>query len=285
MHTLISPSLLRICALLLACAAALPSREAIAQVNTSVPTPRVAIIVSPFIADAGVARKLEVFGVWPDACPPISATLDTKFSEFTKTIVVQLLLPPTLVPCTQTPAEYRFELAYVPSMKGVTTVNAYTTNGSDAPDSLIFRTFNRVVVAPVDSVWSYGDIGGAWYDPATNGSGLTFVHNYTDNDTVFGTWYLYDGLGKPRWYTLQEGKWKQNGDLEGKLFESRGAPCPLVTLYCPTVSVGTPVEVGTFRATFRGLGNVVGGAVTAKIDAIAPTGAVLFSSNIQRLQF
>jgi hypothetical protein len=278
--------IVRICALLLAFVALCIARSAVAQPQTSVPTPEVAIITVPLVADVGVARKLTVFGVWQNSCPPSSATLDTRFSELTRTIVVQLLRFPTSVPCPPTPTEYRFELAYVPIAKGITTVLAYTTTGGDSPTSLSYRISNRVVVAPVDSVWSYGDISGAWYDPATNGSGLTFVHNYIGNDTVFGTWYLYDSQGKPRWYTLQEGKWKQNGEIvEGKLFESRGTPCPLVLLYCPTTSVGTAVEVGTFRATFKGLGSVVGGTVSAKIDAIAPTGAVLFSSSIQRLQF
>jgi hypothetical protein len=278
--------LFRACALLLAFVAACTARSAVAQAQTSVPTPEVAFIITPLVADVGVARKLTVSGVASTSCPPLSATLDTRSSELTRTIVVRLLRLPTSVPCPPTPREYRFELAYVPIAKGITTVLAYTTTGGDSPASLSYLTSGRIVVAPVDSVWSSGDIGGAWYDPATNGSGLTFVHNYTGNDTVFGTWYLYDSEGKPRWYTLQEGKWKQDGEVvEGKLFESRGAPCPLVTLYCPTTIIGAAAEVGTFRATFKNLGNVVGGNVSAKIDAIAPNGAVLFSSNIQRLQF
>lgn len=286
MKTQFTSKLFRSCAALLTAIAGLLAREAIAQTNTLPVIPPVTIQALPLVADMAVARKIIVSGRWPDACAPVSASLDTKFSEFTRTIVVELVIPQTLVACAQIPTEYKFELAYVPTAKGVTSILAPTPTSVANPSVLTLRALGRVVVAPADTVWSYGDIGGAWYDPATNGSGLTFVHNYLGNDTVFGTWYLYDGQGLPRWYTLQEGKWSQLGEIvEGKLFESRGAPCPLVVLYCPTTITGAPAEIGRFRATFKGLGNVIGAAVTAKIEAIAPNGAVLFSSNIQRLQF
>lgn len=286
MKTLIPSKLFHTGFVLLACAAGLLAREAVAQ-NTLPAIPQVAIQVQPLVADVAVARKIIVAGTWPDACAPVSATLDTKFSELTRTIVVQLLTPPTLVACAQVPTPYTYELPYVPAAKGVTTILAYTNTGGSNPGALTLRTTGRVVVAPADTVWSGGDIGGAWYDPATNGSGLTFVHNYLGNDGLFGTWYLYDSQGLPRWYTLQEGKWSKNGTVvEGKLFESRGAACPQVVLYCPTTSVGAATEIGLFRATFSGLGSVLGPPnLPAKIEAIAPNGAVLFSSNIQRLQF
>jgi hypothetical protein len=273
------------CAMLLAMSVFV-LRPANADVKVSVPTPPVATIVTPLVGDVKVERKIRVFGEWPDSCPPISASLDTAFSQFTRTINVRLLLLLTSVPCPREPRSYSYELSWTPTVPGITKVDVYATTGGGGES---YRATNSIVVAPEKTVWAYGDISGLWYDPDTAGSGLTFIHNYRVSNVVFGTWYVYDNAGLPRWYSLQEGVWKNNGEvLEGKLLESRGAPCVATVLTiaaCPTTVIPPPIEVGTFRATFRGLGNVIGGPVTATIDAIAPNGAVLFSSQIKPLSF
>jgi hypothetical protein len=43
---------------------------------------------------------------------------------------------------------------------------------------------------------------GAWYDPATDGQGLT-LEVREDGSTVIGFWYTYDDQGNQRWFVLQ----------------------------------------------------------------------------------
>ena len=43
---------------------------------------------------------------------------------------------------------------------------------------------------------------GAWYDPATDGQGLT-LEVREDGSTVVGFWYTYDDQGNQRWFVLQ----------------------------------------------------------------------------------
>jgi CubicO group peptidase (beta-lactamase class C family) len=43
---------------------------------------------------------------------------------------------------------------------------------------------------------------GAWYDPATDGQGLT-LDVREDDSTVVGFWYTYDDRGNQRWFVLQ----------------------------------------------------------------------------------
>ena len=43
---------------------------------------------------------------------------------------------------------------------------------------------------------------GAWYDPATDGQGLT-LEVREDGSTAVGFWYTYDDQGHQRWFVLQ----------------------------------------------------------------------------------
>jgi hypothetical protein len=256
-----------------------------AQVNTSPPQPIVrSAVATPLVADIGVARVITVTGTWPNGCVPQSARVEAQYVEFTRTIVVRLIGASAGAACTQALKDYTVEIPYTPTVAGASTVLVYSAEVSGG-DPVVYRAEGRLVVAPAKTVWAADDISGLWYDPKTSGSGLTFVHNYQQTNNVFGTWYVYDQQGLPYWYTLQAPVWKVNGTvLEGKLYQSRGTPCVSAVLACPSVAIPPPVEIGTFRIEFTGLGPPqIGAGPTARIDAIAPNGVLLFSSTIQRL--
>ena len=56
----------------------------------------------------------------------------------------------------------------------------------------------------------------------TDGSGLTFVHAAARMAMQhWHVWYLYDGQGRPRWYTIQKHHLKAGAlEAEGVLLES-----------------------------------------------------------------
>lgn len=86
-----------------------------------------------------------------------------------------------------------------------------------APDGSV------VAEAPMETVAgarSTVNLDGMWYDPATNGSGISF-HHAAPSDTVFGTWFLY---GRSSWYSLQSMQWIRGGaSLVGIAYEANAA--------------------------------------------------------------
>jgi hypothetical protein len=139
---------------------------------------------------------------------------------------------------------------------------------------------------------SADDISGVWYDATTEGSGLTVTHSYRGSDAVFGTWFLYDSDGAPRWYTLQETIWVSDNAIEGKLYQSRSLGCAnnfSSANACPTEALLPPTQIGTFRITFKNLrlseqqNGVTRTAPTGVIEAVAASGSVLFRSQISRI--
>ncbi len=268
------------------------------------PLPPTTAVATPLNAMVGEARTIKITGTWPTDCPPVSPTLDARFSEYTRTIVVTMRQVVTFVPCKTVATPYTHELLYTPTITGVTRVLIQSmTNGLETP--IAVHGEGRVLAFPVPPViappppptpppvptvptvfpvWASGDITGLWFDPATNGSGLSFNHNYQVSNAVFGTWYVYDQQGLPRWVTLQSAVWKSDGGIvEGKIFETHGVPCPTLGLACPSLAILPATEIGTFRASFTGLSPSVVGVPAGKIEAFAPNGATLFTSNILRL--
>lgn len=266
-----------------------------AQTTTTPPPPAFVLDVTPAVAVTGVERKIVISGIWPDGCPPGSPTIDNRLVDLTRAIALNMLALPTSVPCPRIATPYRYEVSYVPTAAGATEVNVYTTGGRDDRlriSGAIIATTPPITTAPMPAstpVWAPGDVTGVWFDPTTNGSGLTFVHNFKDTNNVFGTWYLYDRSGIPRWYSLQNGEWKSREGvilLEGKIFETRGTACPATTVNaCPAISIPPPIEIGTFRAEFVGFSGIAGVTPSATVQAISSTGAVLFSSKISRIAF
>ncbi len=246
--------------------------------NTSAPPANAPIfVVTPFSAPALTPRNIVVSGQWPDSCAPVAATFDTLLATDFSMIVLRLIQPQTLAPCAQVRTPYRFELAYTPQQTGILRVLITSAAGRPATES-------RIVTTPADVTRSAGNISGVWFDPTTNGSGVTFVHGYINSDVVFVTWYLYDANGNPRWLSMQNSVWREGGTvLEADLLQTQAlAPECAPLRACPAVS-GPARTIGRVKVTFVGIG--IGSDVGAqgKIEAVGIDGVPLFSSNLIRL--
>lgn len=78
----------------------------------------------------------------------------------------------------------------------VTTADNYDHGGPDVNVMLVTQ------ILPELNPWLDQRFNGAWYDPATDGQGLT-LEVREDGATVVGFWYTYDGEGNQRWFVLQ----------------------------------------------------------------------------------
>lgn len=257
---------------------------------TSVPPPqRLELIeVKPAIAQPGVSRTITIKGTWPDSCVPTNYTLDAPYSEKLRKVIVQIVsLSESGQFCAAVFTPYTIEFAYTPKFAGVDNILVAVRNATLQGNVIVTRE-DRLFTGDPKLIRAADDISGLWYDPATNGSGLTMSHSFSTTDLVFGTWYVFDRGGFARWYTLQESTWTSDSVLEGAVYEARGAGCTTADA-CPVPVVGTPTQIGRYRMTFTNLklsqqqfaGTRT--APTANVELILPTGAVAFTAKIARL--
>ena len=231
------------------------------------------ITVAPVTAPPGVAREIRISGHWP-GCAPVGVTPGAATPGAT-TRTLRMLLPLTLVACPAAFLPYFVTTTFVPTALGVEKLLVLNVDGEYLGETLVDTRL------PADNRAAF-NITGIWYDPQSNGSGLTFVHSRTGSDAVFGTWYVYDSSGKPRWYTIQETVWKSQGRImEGRLFQTNapfGSTCPAPLTACPRENGGIGLLLmapGRARVTLTG-------PTTAVVDALTTDGTVIFSSNVIR---
>jgi hypothetical protein len=260
----------------------------VAHAVTVPPPARVeSIEIKPAIAAPGVERTILLKGTWPDSCVPGGASVDAPYNDRLRTVIVQMIVladSAQFCPAVFTP--YMLELKYTPRAAGVD--NLITVVRSPTLQ-VISRREDKILVGDPKVVRGADDVTGLWFDPETNGSGLTLLHSFRDSDVVFGTWYVYDNSGIARWYSFQEAKWKTDSILEGVVYETRSPPCPLGVAACPATAGTPPILVGNFRMTFKNLRPIeqqVGNQrfePTATVEVIQPNGAVVITSRISRL--
>lgn len=235
-----------------------------------------AVVVTPPVADVGVARTITVQGEWPNECVPTFVWLDEGLVPSLDILIARPLRIQFNEPCAPVRTNYRLEVVYTP--KTAKTLKVFASareTGTRGPA--------RLVVGPPAISRSAYNLTGLWYDPFTNGSGLTFVHNRDGTDAVFGTWYVYDNEGKPRWYTIQSTSWTDSGRvLEGKLYETASRPCSINVPSCPVV-LSSAQPIGTVRLAFESLFLGLGLGPAAKIEAFTNNGVLLFSSTLVNL--
>ena len=227
------------------------------------------VTVSPVVADVGVARQITISGNWP-GCVPSGATL--KGAVYFDLQVLPISLTPTLTiaPCPLG-MSYSVSVTITPNTRGKYRLPVFDENGALLGEGLLD------VRAPDDARSAF-NISGMWFDPLSNGSGLTFVHSKSADNAVFGTWYVYDNAGNPLWYTIQYATWKSQGRvLEGALLKtSAAANCSGPLTACPA-SLGQLTTVGRVLLTITGNDS-------AHIDALGMDGSVLFSSNLVKAE-
>ena len=66
------------------------------------------------------------------------------------------------------------------------------------------------------------DYSGMWYRPAESGWGLSF--HQSPAHVVFAAWYVYDAAGTPVWYTIQLGRWESSTRWSGTVYRTSGPP-------------------------------------------------------------
>ena len=128
------------------------------------------------------------------------------------------------------------------------------------------------------------NLDGMWFDPATNGSGISF-HHAVGSDVIFGTWFLYGSattqqpLPSPRWYSLQNLRWVQGGtSLVGLVYDGRANnvnPSCVSGDDCPRPAVELRA-VGSISISVIDSNNL-------RIEAVDQYGRSAFVSSLRRL--
>lgn len=229
-------------------------------------TPR--IVVTPTVALVGVERTISVSGVWPNGCPPVGLTPIRDGAALTRALPLKLEVPLTLVACTQVITPYEFKTTFTPTRAGDYRLIAYTSDDLATNEMLMS-------VRSLDATQSLYNLTGMWYDLSTSGSGIVFVHNYLTSDAVFGAWFMYDQKGDARWYSAQEGSWRNDTEWSGVLYETAASPngcAPPSVSVCPQAFKSLR-RVGRARLTMKSRTDV-------KLEALATDGSVLFTSNL-----
>ena len=261
-----------------------PGQGALATATIAAPLFLAPIItVAPAIDLPGRARVITIAGQTYAGCPFSTPFVDAAASQLLGGVVIRLDPVQTLAPCSTllfTP--YRFEVQYTPVAMGTLRVVAASSSG-------LIRSESRMATTGIAGrARALGDISGIWYDPASNGSGLQFTHNASGSDGVFGTWFIYDLDGKPRWLTIQGVVWRDDGSVfTADLFENRASiiacspACPFEGLSPRTAP--TITRIGTVRFSFTGLGPYSDTPPQGIAEAFSLTGSSMFKSIILRI--
>jgi len=252
-------------------ATSLPARSDGTAKLTPSPPPFV-LGVAPLVAAPGVPRTLTMSGYFPTGCAPVAVRIVPPVVATTRReLGVVLVVPPATPACAQDFALYSLQASYTPEVAGQEEVIAYTDAGALAGRGTI-------VTAAATLPRARRDVAGAWYDPATSGSGMMIAHDYGGTDQLFVTWQIYDAAGNPRWLTLQQGRWDAEGTTyEGTLYETRSAapPCPVCA-----APVGEVIDRGRGRLAFAP--NGANGRLEALFDELPAGGAPRRLGNLVR---
>lgn len=209
-------------------------------------------------------------------CPLYDFSLDISAMESNNLVVLRKVARIVLCPSVGNPPELaRFEFVVTPTKVGLLTIRDENSKSE--------ITIQTVPASPLSKF----DVNGMWFDAATNGSGIALHHRRSTTDIAFGTWFLYNNNGESRWVSFQSTNWQQDGSvLEGLLIETRGG-CQLPSLVaCPasgTFRTDPPQDLFSVtpsraRITFQS-------ATRARAEVLTLSGAVLFTSELTKLQF
>ena len=212
--------------------------------------------VAPHVSTVGTARTL-----FANGCTG-SVTLDESEVATTRTLILQSV--PFSIGCVEIPKV----LSFTPRSVGTLRVIMKLPDGKIAAEAAM-----ETVVGARSTV----NLDGMWFDPATNGSGISFHHSVS-SDTVFGTWFLH-GSGT-RWYSLQTMQWTSSTTLTGIAYEVKAstlpAGCAMVT-ECPRVATDLK-PIGAVAVSVSDNDNL-------RVEAFDQYGRLAFVSLLKRLAF
>lgn len=247
--------------------------------------PKSAIYVHPTSAAVNVPRTVFYVDTRVTGCTSQIFSFDTSTLDTQNLISIRHDVTPGI--CGVRPPSYPTYKAYtvIPSKAGRLTVRATRNNLTDMVDA-------EVTAAP--TAHSMRNVNGMWFDPTTNGSGIS-MHHSRASDVVFGTWFLFNVDGSARWYTMQNAFWRGDGDiLEGLLIAVSGN-CPDGSLVaCPakgklrTLPLGTYDPAISYSADGAFLDAVIArftftSDTAARSEVIDFAGNILFVSQLVRL--
>ena len=251
------------------------SQAALAQTGLIIRPFTAIVSVDPLIAGPDVRRAISVSGSWPDSCVPVSATLiDDPLSG--GPLIIQLHAPQTFAPCLTVITLFSLKVSFTPSQGGARRLLAVTSGG-------LFLGESELVTQYADRARSLYDLTGAWFDPATSGSGLVLLHSFFGSDILAGGWFFYDNQGKSRWVSVQLGHWVTPTQFMASLLEFESAPggCGSGVAACP-LALSSYRQAGTVSIRVQDRNHAVAEAFgLVQGDIVVP----LFRSNITRLNF
>ena len=247
--------------------------------------PKSGIHVHPISAAVNVPRTIFYVDTRVTGCTSQIFSFDTSTMDTQNLISIRHDVTPGI--CGLRPPYYPTYKAYtvIPSKVGKLTVRATRNNQIDMVDAAVTAT---------PTARSMRNVNGMWFDPTTNGSGIS-MHHSRASDVVFGTWFLFNIDGSARWYTMQNAFWRGDGDiLEGLLIAVSGN-CPDVSLVaCPakgnvrTLPLGTYDPAISYPADGPFLDAVIArftftSDTSARAEVIDFAGNILFVSQLVRL--
>jgi hypothetical protein len=262
-------------AMAMAAGISMASQAALAQTDLTVAPFTAIVSVDPVIAGPDARRTISVSGAWPNSCVPVSATLTDDPLRAEAPLIIQLQMPQTLVPCLVLITPFSLRASFTPSQGGARRLLAVTSDGR-------FLGQGELVTQYADKARSLYDLTGAWFEPATSGSGLVLLHSFFGSDILAGGWFFYDNQGKSRWYSIQLGQWQTPTEFTARLLEFESVPggCGSGVVACP-LAFSSYREAGTVRIQVQDRDRAVAEAFSLNGDIVVP----LFRSNITRLGF
>ena len=212
--------------------------------------------IAPRISSVGSPRTLFANG----CTGPV--TLDESAVATTGTLVLRSV--PESIGCVESTRV----LSYTPRNVGTLRVIMKMPDGSTAAEASL---------ETVAGARSTVNLDGMWFDPATNGSGISFHHSIA-SDGVFGTWFMY-GYGT-RWYSLQTMQWTNVRTLTGIAYEAKASNLQALCAMgseCPRVATDLK-PIGTVGVSVIDNDNL-------RIEAFDQYGRTAFISFLKRLAF
>ncbi len=219
------------------------------------------IYVSPRTFTPGTPRTISIYGA------TTSGPIAIDESALATTGKLILRVTPEFIGRTLEP----MVVTYTPRSIGTLRVTLDLPDGSAAEASI-----ESVAVGGRSTV----NLDGMWFDPTSNGSGISFHHS-TATDGIFGTWFMYGQSLSfvPRWYSLQNMQWIQNGNLLIGLAYEAAAAVPGSCVKgddCPRAA--SVKRMGSVAVTVIDKDNL-------RVEAFDQYGRNAFVSSLKRLAF
>jgi hypothetical protein len=249
--------------------------EAVPSVATALsPQPDVFLSVFPRTGKIGQTRRV-FLRYFNETCVNYSFTLDTSQLDSGRVV---LRTNKVITPCPLVPpgagAFVRRDFEFTPTKAGPIDVSWDLVG--------VPVTVQTQATLPA----SRFAVDGMWFDPATNGSGISIHHQKLGSDAAFGTWFLFNNNGETRWYSLQQANWLQDGSvLEGLLVDVAGTCAQSNTGICPARGSVPGLATGNVFTTAPAIARITFQSATrARADVTRLDGAPIFVSNMQKLE-